>query len=87
MTPCFFTVCISSVTSFITKCIDDITFSKTIKRSNQKLWMDLQRAGGSAFTAGNRVALTKARTKLSRPIRGSKASTWIAHPQPLGEQW
>lgn len=68
----------SSVTSYISKCIDDVTTSKTITtRSNQKPWMTaevraLLRTRDSAFRAGNKAALRTARAKLSRAIREAK---------------
>ncbi|KAI4894684.1 hypothetical protein NFI96_032406 [Prochilodus magdalenae] len=61
----------SSVTSYISKCIDDVTVSKTITtRPNQKPWMTaevhaLLKARDSAFKAGYKAALRKARAKLS----------------------
>ncbi|KAI4904350.1 hypothetical protein NFI96_009650 [Prochilodus magdalenae] len=61
----------SSVTSYIGKCIDDVTVSKTITtRPNQKPWMTaevraLLKARDSAFKAGDKAALRKARAKLS----------------------
>ncbi|KAI4885846.1 hypothetical protein NFI96_009788, partial [Prochilodus magdalenae] len=65
----------SSVTSYIGKCIDDVTVSKTITtRPNQKPWMTaevraLLKARDSAFKEGDKAALRKARAKLSRGIR------------------
>ncbi|MCJ8729503.1 hypothetical protein PDJAM_G00107090 [Pangasius djambal] len=53
----------TSVTSYISKCIDNVTVSKTItSRSNQKPWMTaevraLLRTRDSAFRAGDKVAL------------------------------
>ncbi|XP_072911359.1 uncharacterized protein [Hemitrygon akajei] len=70
----------ASVTSYISKCIDDVTLSKTITtHANQKPWMTaevraLLRARDSAFRAGNKAALTTARAKLSRAIRGAKCA-------------
>ncbi|KAI4878303.1 hypothetical protein NFI96_003285 [Prochilodus magdalenae] len=66
----------SSVTSYISKCIDDVTVSKTITtRPNQKPWMtaevrSLLKARDSAFKTGDKAALRKA--KLSRAIREAK---------------
>ncbi|GAA6103466.1 complement C3-like [Tachysurus ichikawai] len=60
-----------AVTSYISKCIDDVTVSKTITtRSNQKPWMTanvrvLLRTRDLDFRTGDRVALTTARAKLS----------------------
>ncbi|KAI4904481.1 hypothetical protein NFI96_029745, partial [Prochilodus magdalenae] len=68
----------SSVTSYIGKCIDDVTVCKTITtRPNQKPWMTaevraLLKARDSAFKAGDKAALRKARAKLSRAIRQAK---------------
>ncbi|KAI4889747.1 hypothetical protein NFI96_019341, partial [Prochilodus magdalenae] len=75
----------SSVTSYISKCIDDVTVSKTITtRPNQKPWMTaevlaLLKARDSAFKAGDKAALRKARAKLSRAIREAKR----AHGQSI----
>ncbi|KAK1785657.1 hypothetical protein P4O66_019004 [Electrophorus voltai] len=60
----------ASVTGYISKCIDDVTVSKTITtRPNQKPWMPaevrmLLRTRDSAFRTGDRDALRKARAKL-----------------------
>ncbi|KAK3516386.1 hypothetical protein QTP70_010501 [Hemibagrus guttatus] len=68
----------TSVTSYISKCIDDVTVSKTITtRSNQKPWMTaevraLLKSRDSAFRAGDKAALRTARAKLSRAIREAK---------------
>ncbi|KAI4879014.1 hypothetical protein NFI96_008915 [Prochilodus magdalenae] len=68
----------SSVTSYIGKCIDDVTVSKTITtRPNQKPWMTaevraLLKARDSAFKEGDKAALRKARAKLSQGIREAK---------------
>ncbi|XP_051956747.1 uncharacterized protein LOC127625478 [Xyrauchen texanus] len=68
----------ASVTSYISKFIDDVTFSKTITtRSNQKPWMTaevrtLLRTRDSTFRAGDKAALRTVRTKLSRAIREAK---------------
>ncbi|KAI4876751.1 hypothetical protein NFI96_007079, partial [Prochilodus magdalenae] len=68
----------SSVTSYIGKCIDDVTISKTITtRPNQKPWMTaevraLLKARDSALKAGDKAALRKARAKLSQGIREAK---------------
>ncbi|GAA6107150.1 piezo-type mechanosensitive ion channel component 1-like, partial [Tachysurus ichikawai] len=75
----------STVTSYIGKCIDDVTVSKTITtRSNQKPWMTanvraLLRTRDLAFRTGDRVALRTARAKLSRAIREAKR----AHAQTI----
>ncbi|KAK3549664.1 hypothetical protein QTP86_006540 [Hemibagrus guttatus] len=58
-------------TSYIGKCINDMTVSKTITtRSNQKPWMTaevraLLKSRNSAIRAGDKVALITARAKLS----------------------
>ncbi|KAK3515250.1 hypothetical protein QTP70_012923, partial [Hemibagrus guttatus] len=68
----------TSVTSYISKCIDDVTVSKTITtRSNQKPWMAaevraLLKSRDSTFRAGDKAALRTARGKLSRAIREAK---------------
>ncbi|KAK3537276.1 hypothetical protein QTP70_007003 [Hemibagrus guttatus] len=61
-----------SVTSYIGKCIDDMTVYKTITtRSNQKLWMTaevhaLLKSRDTAFRAEDKVTLRTARAKLSQ---------------------
>ncbi|KAK3509846.1 hypothetical protein QTP70_014800, partial [Hemibagrus guttatus] len=61
----------TSVTSYVGKCIDDVTVSKTITTcSNQKPWMTaevraLLKLRDSAFKAGDKEALRTARAKLS----------------------
>ncbi|KAK3524991.1 hypothetical protein QTP86_012202 [Hemibagrus guttatus] len=75
----------TSVTSYIGKCINDVTVSKTTTtRSNQKLWMTAEvcalKLRDSAFRAGDKVALRAAREKLSRTIKE-------ANPWPLSRQW
>ncbi|KAI5087280.1 gastrula zinc finger protein XlCGF28.1-like [Silurus meridionalis] len=68
----------TSVTSNISKCVDDVTISKTITtRSNQKPWMTanvrvLLKHRDSAFRSGDKAALKTARAKLSRAIREAK---------------
>ncbi|KAK3541003.1 hypothetical protein QTP86_009520 [Hemibagrus guttatus] len=68
----------TSVTSYIRKCVDDVTVSKTITtRSNQKPWMTaemhaLLKSRDSAFRAGDKAALRTARAKLSQAIREAK---------------
>ncbi|KAI5610007.1 gastrula zinc finger protein XlCGF28.1-like [Silurus asotus] len=68
----------STVTSYISKCIDDVTTFKTITiRSNQKPWMTakvraLLKTRDSAFRAGDKTALKTARAKLSCAIREAK---------------
>uniref|UniRef100_A0A3B1J4C9 Reverse transcriptase domain-containing protein n=1 Tax=Astyanax mexicanus TaxID=7994 RepID=A0A3B1J4C9_ASTMX len=75
----------ASVTGYISKCIDDVTVSKTITtRPNQKPWMTaevrvLLRTRDSAFRVGDKVALRKARADLSRAIRVAKR----AHTQRI----
>ncbi|KAI4889636.1 hypothetical protein NFI96_003622 [Prochilodus magdalenae] len=79
----------SSVISYIGKCIDDVTVSKTITtRPNQKPWMTaemraLLKARDSAFKEGDKAALRKARAKLSRAIREAKR----AHGQSIHSQF
>ncbi|KAI5099333.1 proline-rich protein 12 isoform X1 [Silurus meridionalis] len=68
----------SSVTCYISKCVDDVTISKSITtRSNQKPWMTanvraLLKQRDSAFRTGDKAALKTARAKLSRAIREAK---------------
>ncbi|KAK1787328.1 hypothetical protein P4O66_002830 [Electrophorus voltai] len=75
----------ASVTGYISKCIDDVTVSKTITtHPNQKPWMTaevrmLLRTRDSAFRTGDRAALRKTRAKLSRAIREAKR----AHAQRI----
>ncbi|KAK1786349.1 hypothetical protein P4O66_018038, partial [Electrophorus voltai] len=75
----------ASVTGYISKCIDDVTVSKTITtRPNLKQWMTaevcmLLRTCDSAFRTGDREALRKTRAKLSRAIREAKR----AHAQRI----
>uniref|UniRef100_A0A3B1K914 Reverse transcriptase domain-containing protein n=1 Tax=Astyanax mexicanus TaxID=7994 RepID=A0A3B1K914_ASTMX len=67
-----------SVTGYISKCIEDVTVSKTItSRPNQKPWMTaevraLLRSRDKAFKSGDRAGLRTARAKLSRGIREAK---------------
>ncbi|KAK1786835.1 hypothetical protein P4O66_017219, partial [Electrophorus voltai] len=75
----------ASVTGYISKCIDDVTVSKTITtHPNQKPWMTaevrmLLRTRDSAFRTGDREALRKTRAKLSHAIREAKR----AHTQRI----
>ncbi|KAK3560673.1 hypothetical protein QTP86_014520, partial [Hemibagrus guttatus] len=68
----------TSVTSYISKCIDDVTVFKTITtRSNQKPWMTaevraLLKLRDSAFRAGDKEALRTAKAKLSQAIKEAK---------------
>ncbi|KAK1804705.1 hypothetical protein P4O66_003561 [Electrophorus voltai] len=68
----------ASVIGYISKCIDDVTVSKTIiTRPNQKPWMTaevrmLLGTCDSAFRTGDKEALRKVRAKLSRAIREAK---------------
>ncbi|KAK3519702.1 hypothetical protein QTP70_001713 [Hemibagrus guttatus] len=61
----------TSVTSYVGKCIDDVTVSKTITtRSNQKPWMiakvrALLKSRDFTFRAGDKMTLKTARAKLS----------------------
>lgn len=67
-----------TVTSYITKCIDDVTHVKSITtRANQKPWLTgdvhrLLKARDKAFKAGDESALRKARANLSSGIRKAK---------------
>ncbi|KAK3542680.1 hypothetical protein QTP86_032711 [Hemibagrus guttatus] len=60
----------SSMISYISKCIDDVTISKSITTSNQKLWMTakvhaLLKSRDSAFRVGDKDALRTTWAKLS----------------------
>ncbi|KAK3538108.1 hypothetical protein QTP70_029820, partial [Hemibagrus guttatus] len=86
----------SSVTSYISKCIDDMTISKSITTcSNQKPWMTakvhaLLKSRDSAFRAGDKDALRTARAKLSRAIREAKCTRSQrihGHFQSSGDTW
>ncbi len=76
-----------TVTAYITKCIDDVTVTKTITvRANQKLWLTgevyrLLKAQNAAFRAGDEEGLKTARANLSHGIREAKRqySRRIAH--------
>ncbi len=76
-----------TVTAYITKCIDDVTVTKTITvRANQKPWLTgevyrLLNARNAAFRAGDEEGLRTARANLSRGIREAKRqySRRIAH--------
>ncbi len=76
-----------TVTAYITKCIDDVTVTKSITvRANQKPWLTgeayrLLKARNAAFRAGDEEGLKTARANLSRGIREAKRqySRWIAH--------
>ncbi len=76
-----------TVTAYITKCIDDVTVTKTITvRANQKPWLTgevyrLLKARNAAFRAGDEEGLKTARANLSRGIREAKRqySRRIAH--------
>nr|XP_049579070.1 uncharacterized protein LOC125970585 [Syngnathus scovelli] len=67
-----------SVTSYITKCIDDVTCSKSVvTRANWKPWLTgavlrLLRARDKAFRAGDEAGLRTARADLSRGIKEAK---------------
>ncbi|KAK3555584.1 hypothetical protein QTP86_022977 [Hemibagrus guttatus] len=75
----------TSVTSYIGKCIDDMTVSKTITtRTNQKPWMTakvrtLLKSSDFTFRAGDKTALKTARANLSRAIKEAKC----AHAQRI----
>ncbi len=76
-----------TVTAYITKCIDDVTVTKTITVwANQKPWLTgevhrLLKARNAAFRAGDEEGLKTARANLSRGIREAKRqySRRIAH--------
>ncbi len=76
-----------TVTAYITKCIDDVTVTKTITvRANQKPWLTgevyrLLKARNAAFRAGDEEGLKTARANLSCGIREAKRqySRRIAH--------
>ncbi len=76
-----------TVTAYITKCIDDVTVTKSITvRANQKPWLTgevyrLLKARNAAFRAGAEEGLKTARANLSRGIREAKRqySRRIAH--------
>ena len=67
-----------TVTSYITKCIDDVTVIKHITtRANQKPWLTgdvhrLLRVRDKAFRAGDVAGLRTARANLSQGIRKAK---------------
>ncbi|XP_068506162.1 uncharacterized protein [Syngnathus scovelli] len=67
-----------SDTSYITKCIDDVTCSKSVvTRANWKPWLTgavlrLLRARDKAFRAGDEAGLRTARADLSRGIKEAK---------------
>ncbi|KAK3562816.1 hypothetical protein QTP86_009973 [Hemibagrus guttatus] len=70
-----------SVTSYIGKCIDDMTVYKTITtRSNQKPWMTaevhaLLKSRDTAFRVGDKATLRTARAKLSQDS-GDSGRMW-----------
>ncbi len=76
-----------TVTAYITKCIDDVTVTKTITvRANQMPWLTgevyrLLKAQNAAFRTGDEEGLKTARANLSRGIREAKRqySRRIAH--------
>ncbi|KAI4871789.1 hypothetical protein NFI96_020449, partial [Prochilodus magdalenae] len=87
---------LGGVTSYISKCIDDVTVSKTITtHPNQKPWMTaevraLLKARDSAFKEGDKAALRKARGKLSRAIREAKRAhgqSIHSHFRDSGDTW
>ncbi|KAK3523558.1 hypothetical protein QTP70_002468 [Hemibagrus guttatus] len=74
----------SSVTSYISKCIDDVTISKSITtHSNQKPWMTakvhvLLKSRDSAFQAGDKDALRTANCLTPRePMATSRAAVTL----------
>ncbi len=70
----------SSVTSYISKCVDDVTSTRIITiHPNQKPWMNaetrtLLRAQDSAFRSDDAVALRAARRKLTAGVKRAKAA-------------
>ncbi|KAK2919151.1 hypothetical protein Q8A73_003522 [Channa argus] len=64
----------STVTSYISKCVDDVTISKTITtHSNRKPWINanvcaLLKQRDAAFRTGDKTALRTARAKLSHAL-------------------
>ncbi|KAG5266197.1 hypothetical protein AALO_G00250850 [Alosa alosa] len=67
-----------TVTSYITKCIDDVTHTKDIiTRANWKPWLTedvlrLLRARDKAYRAGDEAGMKTARANLSRGIKEAK---------------
>ncbi|KAL0190009.1 hypothetical protein M9458_017108 [Cirrhinus mrigala] len=67
-----------SVTSYISKCIEDVTASKDITtRANQKPWMlrevrKLLKIRNAAFRSGDKASLRVARVNLPRAVRRAK---------------
>uniref|UniRef100_A0A669CU71 Reverse transcriptase domain-containing protein n=1 Tax=Oreochromis niloticus TaxID=8128 RepID=A0A669CU71_ORENI len=67
-----------TVSSYITKCIDDVTQMKSITtRANRKPWLTgdvhrLLKARDEAFRVGDEIGLRTARANLSRGIRKAK---------------
>ena len=67
-----------TVFSYIRKCTDDVTHTKTIiTRANKKPWLTgavhrLLRVRDKAFRAGDRIGLRTARASLFRGIRKAK---------------
>ena len=67
-----------TVTAYISKCIDDVTETKTITvRANQKPWLTrevhrLLRARNAAFRVGDEAGLRTARANLDRGIKDAK---------------
>lgn len=71
-----------TVLGFISKCIDDVTVTKTVKlRSTDKPWFtskfrSLLRHRDAAFRSGDTEAYKIARNNLKRGIREAKKSLW-----------
>jgi len=65
-----------TVFSYIRKCTDDVTHSKTIiTRANKKPWLTVHRllnARNKVLKAGDRIGLRTARASMSRGIRKAK---------------
>lgn len=67
-----------SVTSYISKCMEDVTVTKIITtRANDKPWFtrevrELLRARNTAFKSGDKDALSAARANLNRGMRAAK---------------
>ncbi len=70
----------SSLTSYISKCVDDVTSMRIITiHPNQKPWMNaevrtLLKARDSAFRSDDAAALRAARRKLTASVKRAKAA-------------
>ncbi len=68
----------SSLSSYISKCVDDVVITKIIKSKNQKAWMNgevraLSRAQ-KAFRSGDKEAYNTTRARLKAGKKEAKAS-------------